>query len=292
VLITGKTRIAGIFGNPIEQTMSPYMHNAAFEALSLPWCYLPFNINIDDLEASVRSIIPLGIKGVNITIPFKMKVIPFLDELDRHAGLIGAVNTIDLSEGRLIGHNTDGSGFIKAFNEEIDLPISGRRFLIVGAGGAARAVAFSLADEGAGEIIIINRTVEKGKALEDDMRKTFLDLKISVIKLSTYGVNDLITDGDVIINTTSVGMKSSDPLIIPPDILRPSMVVCDLIYNPAETPLLRGARIAGARFMNGLGMLLYQGALSFEIWTGLKAPIEVMRQALLRETSRTACRTE
>ncbi|MEK7279830.1 MAG: shikimate dehydrogenase, partial [Nitrospirota bacterium] len=133
-MITGKTRVVGIFGNPIEQTMSPYMHNAAFEALSLPWCYLPFNISHNDLEASVRSIIPLGIKGVNITIPFKMKVIPFLDELDRHAGLIGAVNTIEVREGRLIGHNTDGNGFIKAFNEEIDLPISGRRFLIIGAG--------------------------------------------------------------------------------------------------------------------------------------------------------------
>lgn len=291
-MITGKTRVVGIFGNPIEQTMSPYMHNAAFEALSLPWCYLPFNINHSDLEASVRSIIPLGINGVNITIPFKMKVIPFLDKLDRHAGLIGAVNTIEVSEGKLIGHNTDGSGFIKAFNEEIDLPISGRRFLIIGAGGAARAAVFALAEEGAGEIIIINRTIEKGKVLADDMRKTFLSLKISVMEFNTYGMNNLITDGDVIINTTSVGMKSSDPLIIPPDILKPSMVVCDLIYNPPETPLLRGARKAGIRFMNGLGMLLYQGALSFEIWTGLKAPVGVMREALIREASRTRCGTQ
>lgn len=281
MLITGKTRIVGIFGHPIEHTMSPYMHNSAFETLGLPYCYLPFDIDPKDLEICIRSITPLGIKGVNITIPFKTQVIPYLDELDSNAELIGAVNTVEARDGKLIGHNTDGKGFINAFNEEVGISISKRRFVVIGAGGAARAVSTALAAEGAGEIIIINRTSLKGKELASDLLRNFYDLKVSAIEFDPYKINNLIMDGDVIINTTSVGMKKSDQSIIPPDILRSSMVVCDLIYNPPETPLLKAAKSAGVKFMNGLGMLLHQGALSFEIWTGLPAPVEIMRKAMM-----------
>lgn len=281
MLITGKTRIVGIFGHPIEHTISPYMHNSAFETLGIPYCYLPFDIDPKDLEICIRSINPLGIKGVNITIPFKTQVVPYLDELDSNAKLIGAVNTIEARDGKLIGHNTDGKGFINAFNEEVGISISKRRFVVIGAGGAARAVSTALAAEGAGEIIIINRTSLKGKELASDLLRNFYDLKVSAIEFDPYKINDLIMDGDVIINTTSVGMKKSDPSIIPPDILRSSMAVCDLIYNPPETPLLKAAKSAGVKFMNGLGMLIHQGALSFEIWTGLKAPVEIMRKAMM-----------
>lgn len=281
MLITGKTRIVGIFGHPIEHTISPYMHNSAFETLGIPYCYLPFDIDPKDLEICIRSINPLGIKGVNITIPFKTQVVPYLDELDSNAKLIGAVNTIEARDGKLIGHNTDGKGFINAFNEEVGISISKRRFVVIGAGGAARAVSTALAAEGAGEIIIINRTSLKGKELASDLLRNFYDLKVSAIEFDPYKINDLIMDGDVIINTTSVGMKKSDPSIIPPDILRSSMAVCDLIYNPPETPLLKAAKSAGVKFMNGLGMLIHQGALSFEIWTGLPAPVEIMRKAMM-----------
>lgn len=281
MLIIGKTKIIGIFGHPIEHTMSPYMHNSAFEALGLHYCYIPFDIDPKDLEICVRSVIPLGIKGVNITIPFKTQVIPYLDEMNSDAKLIGAVNTIETREGRLIGHNTDGKGFINAFNEEIGIQISERRFVIIGAGGAARAVAFALAAEGAKTIIIVNRTLLKGKRLAEDLLKNFPSLKVPALGLDPNKISNLIIDGDIIINTTSVGMKRSDPSIILPDALRPSMVVCDLIYNPPETPLLRIAKNIGIRYMNGLGMLIHQGALSFEIWTGLPAPVDIMKEALM-----------
>ena len=282
IRITGKTKVFGIFGDPVAHSLSPRMHNAAFEALSLPFCYLPFEVSPGALERATRAILALGIKGINVTIPHKETIIPFLDRLASTAERSGAVNTIEVSSGALIGHNTDGNGFVASLLEKGVDP-AGKRIFILGAGGAARGVAVALAEKGAEEITFVNRTVDRAKHLAERLVSLIPGLKVSF--LGTDFKKPDLRRGErpiLLINATPLGMKKEDSLPFPESLLDSSWIVADLIYRPYETPLLLAAKKRGANIIPGIGMLLHQGALSFEIWTKESAPIQVMREALAR----------
>ncbi|MEK6692287.1 MAG: shikimate dehydrogenase [Nitrospirota bacterium] len=275
MMITGKTKIIGIFGYPVEHTLSPYMHNAAFEAMGLDYCYIPFRVRPENLKTAINSIKALSLQGVNITIPHKEAIIPYLDELDREAELIGAVNTVLNKEKRLIGYNTDGRGFVRSLREDGRIDPRGKKIMIIGAGGAARAIAFTLAIEGAGKIFIKDIIEEKAKELSSAISN-----KISAEAIYIKDLKDRIGDVDILINATPLGMKKEDPLPVLPELLSQGLIVYDIVYNPPETPLLKEAKKRGAKTLGGLGMLLYQGALSFKIWTGQEPPVDVMRKEL------------
>ncbi|MCG3115232.1 MAG: shikimate dehydrogenase [Candidatus Manganitrophus sp. SA1] len=284
--ITGQTKIFGIFGHPVAHTLSPLMHNAAFDALGLPYRYLPFEVRPDRLEGAVKGILPLGILGVNVTIPHKETILPFLDEIDEEAGKVGAVNTIEVAADRLIGRNTDGHGFLESLRER-NVDLSGKRVILLGAGGAAKGIAVALAQQPIAEMVIAARTALRGKALADRVTAVAPRLKTSIIGVD-FGPG-FPADSDrptLLVNTTPLGMKQGDPSPFPPRLLDPRWSVADLIYRPEETPLLAAAKEGGATVIPGLGMLLHQGALAFEIWTKQKAPLSKMRQALQGALSR------
>jgi shikimate dehydrogenase len=279
-MISGKTKLYGIFGYPVEHTFSPGMHNAAFKKLGMDACYVPFAVHPGRLVDAAKALIPLGLCGLNITVPHKEKIIPFLDDLSQEARLIGAVNTVEVKEGRLIGHNTDGRGFLRSLKEQAKFNPQGEKFLFIGSGGAARAIGFSLALAGAEKIIIYDIDAQKAGLLAKDIReKTGIEagtIDQGALAASAAGAGCLI-------NATPLGLKRSDPLPLPRDCIHKHHLVCDLVYNPPETQFLRAAKVRKAKGLSGLGMLLFQGVIAFEIWTGEKAPVSVMKSALMRQ---------
>jgi shikimate dehydrogenase len=279
-MISGKTSIYGIFGHPVEHTFSPGMHNAAFARIGLDGCYVPFAVRPDELGKAMKAIIPLGLCGLNITVPHKEKVIPFLDELTDDARLINAVNTIEVKDRKLIGHNTDGKGFLRSLREETGFRPKGKTFLVVGSGGAARAVCFNLALAGAGSIQLYDIDHGKAEKLGRDIGSA---TATRVTVLDASDLRTLAQNADCIINATPLGLKKSDPLPLSRDLIGQGQMVCDLVYNPPDTRLLRTARSRGAKTLSGIGMLLYQGVVAFEIWTGKKAPVSIMKKALARQ---------
>ncbi|MFZ3064395.1 MAG: shikimate dehydrogenase [Nitrospirota bacterium] len=280
--ITGKTKIVGIFGYPVEHTFSPLMHNAAFSALGLDYSYIPFEVRPEDLKRAVEGIRALNIRGVNITVPHKEAVIKYLDELSKEAKLIGAVNTIENKGGKLIGHNTDGRGFIKSLLDDAKTRVKGKSVLLLGAGGAGKGVAVSCALEGASEITIANRTVKRADELVGYLKRNFKKTKFSVIPLDGHELAKGIAGADILINATFIGLKGKGLLPISQKDLHRDLVIYDLIYNPQITLLLKIAGRAGVKkAVNGLGMLIHQGALAFQIWTGKKPPVDVMKKAVL-----------
>lgn len=259
-------KIFGIFGDPIGHSLSPAMQNAAFRAMGLDACYLPFRVTKDCLGEAILGASAMGFGGVNLTIPLKEKAFDIVlpDDL---ALAIGAVNTVSFGQ-EIVGHNTDGLGAMMAL-EEAGIKIKGSKMLLIGAGGAARAIAYTLAKEGA-EISIANRS--PGKALE----------LAGYIQAEGYGLQDLerlVPRADVIINATSVGMRENDPRLFDGNLLHVGQVVFDIVYN-RETEMLKDASKAGAVAIDGVMMLVYQGAKALEIWTGKKAPIGVMEKAV------------
>jgi len=270
MLISGKTKIAGLFGWPVEHTLSPYMQNAAFLHCGLDYCYVPFRVNPDSLGNAIEAIRSLNLCGANLTIPHKETSMPFLDEADDEALAIGAVNTITNNNGILAGHNTDGRGFVTALQEQ-GIILEGCSALIIGAGGASRSIGYYLSKI-AQSLHIHNRTHEKAVALAS---------LLSRIGGNTGVVQHLssLSEYDIIINATSLGLRADDPLPLDINLLNPLQTVCDLVYR--KTPLLMKAEQKGCRTADGLGMLLWQGAYAFELWTGMPPPIEVMRTALL-----------
>jgi shikimate dehydrogenase len=279
-MISGKTAVYGIFGHPVEHTFSPGMHNAAFGELDLDGCYVPFAVRPDELGRAVLALVPLGIRGLNVTVPHKEKVIPYLDELSEEARLIGAVNTIEVRDGRLIGHNTDGRGFLRSLREEAGFRPKGKIFVIVGSGGASRAVCFSLALAGAETILLHDIIPAKAEKLGRDVRRS---TSARVAVLNTETLRKIAPDADCVINATPLGLRTNDPLPIPRELVGKGQLVCDLVYNPPKTRLLTAARSRGADTLSGIGMLLYQGVIAFEIWTGRKAPVSVMKRALQKQ---------
>ena len=277
--ITGRTQLTGILGYPVAHSLSPAMQNAAFKALGLDFCYVPLDVPPARLRAAVRSLKVLGFRGFNVTIPHKERIGVCLDRLTPEARLIGAVNTVENRNGRFIGHNTDGRGFLAFLKADLDLSVSGRTILILGAGGAARAVAFQSALAGA-SILLANRTRSRAEGLARDLRKKVKGPLVGSLPWTERALREAAGRADMIVNATSVGMKPDDPDLLVRDSFRSGQIVCDLVYRPLETAFLKQARQAGARAVDGLGMLLHQGALSFEIWTDQKPPLPMMKKAL------------
>jgi shikimate dehydrogenase len=281
--ISGKTRVCGVIGDPIEHSLSPTIHNAAFSHLELDFVFLAFRVKTADLESAMRGMRGLGIHGLNVTMPHKSAVIAYLDEVDSTVKFLGSANTILNKDGKLSGFNTDGVGALKALREN-GVDLSEKKVLLLGVGGAAKAIAFSLAEE-VGELVVLNRAAEKAKALAEDLSRTF-NKKVVGAALFPDAVAKNLRDSDVLINATSVGMHpAANKSIAAPQWLRSDLTVMDIVYNPVETKLARDAKAAGARVISGVEMLIYQGAASFEIWTGRSAPIEVMRRAALNKLS-------
>ncbi len=271
--ISGKTKIVGIFGYPVEHSLSPAMHNAAFQYLSLDFCYVPFSVKPELLKEAITGIRALNIAGVNITIPHKERAIEFLDNLSDEARFIGSVNTIKNSNGVLSGFNTDGIGFMKSLAEK-DINIIGKKVLMIGSGGAARAIGYYICREAA-ELHIYNRSIQRAETLKKHLYA--FKQNVEIVK----NINSGLSSFDIIINTTPLGLKADDPIPINASLLKEHQIVCDLIYK--DTPLLRKASAIGCKTLNGLGMLLWQGVLAFEKWTGIEPPFEIMKEALSRE---------
>lgn len=280
--ITGKTKIIGIFGDPIEHSLSPLMHNQAFQVLDLDYTYVPFNVKKNDLRDAIASIVKLGLVGINVTIPHKEAVISLLDEVSTDAKLIGAVNTIVNDNGKLVGYNTDGAGFYQSLVRVIGEKPRDKKILILGTGGASRAVAFQLALEDAGELILTNRNFEKADKLAEEVTNN-TKAKVDTIEFTTANMELIVPQADIIINTTPIGMypNINKIPIIDTKLINPKTIVSDLIYNPHKTLLLRQAEEKGALVVPGIGMLLYQGVLAFEKWTGQRAPVDVMDKVLM-----------
>lgn len=279
--IDGETKVVGLIGYPIGHTLSPAMHNRAFEYLDLNYIYLPFPVEENNLKGALRALPALGIVGVNVTLPYKEKVLAYLDEVTEEAELTGAVNTILVKDDRLIGYNTDGKGFIVSLRKGAEIDPRGKRVVIIGAGGAGRAVSIQLAKEGAERIALFDIVFDKAQDLASHIEKYIS--KVKAKRLREEGLEKEIRGADILINATPVGIKPDDPPPIDPKLLHPNLLVYDLIYNPPKTRLLSQAEEIGAKTLNGMGMLLYQGALAFTIWTGKEAPIEVMARALEEE---------
>jgi shikimate dehydrogenase len=280
--ISGRTRVCAVIGDPIEHTLSPTMHNAAFENLKLDFVFLAFRVAPDQLENAVQGVRALGIRGLNVTMPHKNSVTEFLDEADPTVKFLGAANTILNQGGRLRGFNTDGVGALKALRYN-GADLTGKKVLLLGAGGAAKAIAFSLAKE-VKELCILNRDIVKARELASVLTPFGRD--VIGDELAPNRIQEELQDSDVLINATSVGMTTNaSESVVQPGWLRRDLCVMDIVYNPVETRLIRIARGAGAKVISGVEMLLYQGAASFEIWTQCKAPVDVMRNALLSRLS-------
>ena len=273
-VISGKTKICGVIGDPIEHTMSPVMHNAAFKELGMDYLYVPFRVREEELGEAIEGMRALNIRGLNVTIPHKVAVIPLLDELDPLVQKIDAVNTIVNDDGVLKGYNTDATGFLQALLERGIKP-EGKSVVILGAGGASRAISFILAERGA-HLVILNRNSDRAEELAGRISQAFKN-GVKALKLDEENLSAVLDSADILVNTTSVGMGTAiDEAPLPARLLKPGLVVFDIVYNPIKTRLLREAETAGAQTINGVDMLAWQGALAFEKWTGQKAPVELM----------------
>jgi shikimate dehydrogenase len=273
-MISNKTRLYCIFGNPVGHSLSPAMHNAAFRHLNIDAVYLAFQP--DSIEGAVRAMRALPIMGASVTIPFKRVVMDFIDEIDPLASDIGSVNTLTNAGGKIRGCNTDGFGALESLKEN-GIGITGSVVLILGNGGSARSIAFTLLTQGS-SVIIAGRDPERIAGLSNDLRKKHE--KVSHIPISGLSP-DSMRGIDVIINTTPIGMEpDTDKSPINENLLMKNHTVFDIVYKPEITTLLKAAASAGCRVINGSGMLLHQGAKQFEIWTGSRAPIDIMRKAI------------
>ena len=281
--ISGTTKIIGVWGHPVSHSRSPVMHNAALEALGLDWAYVPFEVAPDNVQAAVAAIKALGLIGVNVTVPLKELVLPYLDVIDKAAAQIGSVNTIHNKDGRLFGYSTDGAGFLRSL-ESVGQPIQNREAYVLGAGGSARAVAWALAASGS-RCRIANRTLARSEALTADINRVYPG------RASAVGWGAETEPFELLVNTTTLGMLPRDAEMppLPPGALESKPFVYDLIYSPARTPLLEHAEAAGCQTMNGVKMLVYQGAISLSLWTGRplsEMPVAVMEQAVLASLGR------
>ncbi len=282
--ISGKTQVFAVIGDPITHSLSPIMHNAAFEHMNLNLVFLAFKVVPDQLEHAIKGVRALGIRGLNVTMPHKNSVTMFLDDADASVKFLRAANTILNQDGRLRGFNTDGIGAVRALkNNGVDA--QGKTVLLLGGGGAAKAIAFALVKE-VDKLIILNRDVTKARDLASLLQPW--GKEIVADELASNQIRERMLEADLLVNATSVGMAPGiHESLVNPHWLRPGLCVMDIVYNPVETKLIRDAKVTGAQTINGLEMLLYQGAASFEIWMGSKAPIDVMRAALLEKLTGT-----
>ncbi|RMD46667.1 MAG: shikimate dehydrogenase [Aquificota bacterium] len=279
--INGETLVYGILGYPVRHSKSPIFQTEAFQALGINAVYLPFHVKPEDLEKAVEGIRALSIKGVNITVPHKEEVIKYVNEISEEVKYIGAANTIENVDGYLKAYNTDAYGFIRGLKELLSKAgkeIQDLKFLVIGAGGASRAVLYGLVKEGAEFILVANRTVSKALKITEDFKNLNRFIEEIVIPIHLNDIEKYLKDVDVIVNTTSVGLKEEDKELFDYEKIMKKHIIVDIIYK--RTKLLRKAEEKGCLWQDGLPMLLYQGAKAFEIWTKKEAPVELMRKVL------------
>lgn len=279
--MNGDTQLVGILGYPVSQSKSPVMHNAVFTELGLNWAYVPLPVRPDLVERALKGLVALGFRGANVTAPYKETVLPFMDELSPSARAINAVNTISITpEGKLIGDNTDAAGFTQDLQEN-NVDVKNSTVLILGAGGSSRAILYGLLQAGCPEVILLNRTLNKATKTAQEIGLAFPEANIQTAVLDEANIASF-SKANLIINCTSLGMKENSEQMPWYDNIsfHETQVVYELIYNPNPTRFLKKAQQDGARVLNGLGMLVHQGIVSFTIWTGVQPPIETMRVAI------------
>jgi shikimate dehydrogenase len=278
----------GVFGDPVSHSLSPQMQNAGLKECKIDMQYARFHIRPNELASAISLLTKLDFAGINLTIPHKIAALRLVDVVDENARRIGAVNTIKIDGGKLRGFNTDGRGFSRAIRDEFSVDLRDLRVMVLGAGGAARAVAIQCGKENCERLVIANRTLEKATRLVGELREFFSGPKVlgPVARLQAIAVEESairfqIANVDLIVNTTPLGLNRADASPIPARLLAPHLMIYDTIYTETRTPFVAAASEAGARGANGLSMLLHQGALAFEIWFDREAPIDVMRRALI-----------
>jgi shikimate dehydrogenase len=277
-------KLYAVLGDPIGHSMSPAMHNDLFTFYKIDAHYLPFKVKAEDLQDAVKGLKAIGAAGFNVTVPHKSTIIPFLDEVDELALSIGAVNTVVNNNGVLKGYNTDGPGFLKGLQAYLP-SVTERKILIIGAGGAARAIYFTLANNNPKKVDLANRTIDRARRLVEDCPFSILSNALSLEEAERN-----ISEYDLIIQTTMIGMLpkiDEQPLSLTN--IHTRTMICDIIYNPLETKFLTEAEQAGAIIQNGLDMFVYQGALAFENWTGIFPDVERMRNNVLRQLGGKQC---
>lgn len=272
-------KLYGLVGNPVSHSLSPNMHNAAFKKLNIDAAYLPFLVKKTKLKEAISCLKREGIAGFNVTIPFKSECIRYLDKVDMLSKMIGAVNTVLVKSGRLIGKNTDYAGFLKSLEQDLDFDPNGKSVFLLGAGGGARAIAFALASRRCKSMVIYDLKAKKARALAGEVKKGFSGIRVCSCALKD--TPQMIKDCRLLVNCTPMGMKEKDPLPIDEGLLHKGLFVYDIIYRPLKTKLVRAAEKRSLKAAGGIGMLLYQGAMAFELWTGKRAPIALMRRELL-----------
>lgn len=274
-----KAELVGVFGYPVAENPTVVMQEAGFSDRGLNWRYLTIEVRPEDLEAAIAGLRAFNMAGINLTIPHKVAVLQYLDRLSPEAELIGAVNTVVREGDQLIGHNTDGKGFLRSVREDAGVNPQGKQVVFLGAGGAARAMAVELALAGAAHITIVNRTPGRGRELAELLSdKTPAEARF----VPWDGAYAVPPQSDILVNATSIGLFPNIEEVpsVAVDSIRPDLLVCDVIPNPPQTTFLRTVAAQGARTLDGLGMLVYQGAIGFQMWTGVEAPVPIMRRAL------------
>jgi shikimate dehydrogenase len=270
---TGATRLAAVIGSPVRHSLSPVLHNAAFAATGLDWVYVALDVREGTVPDALAGVRALGIGGLSVTMPHKEAVAAACDRLSDDAAVLGAVNCVVLDDGELVGHNTDGPGFVAALAAD-GVTVASRRCVVLGAGGAARSVALAVARAGAADVAVVNRTEERARRAVEQLGPCG-----RVVALAE--LHDSVAAADLVVNATPVGMGDPGPGDLPldPGLLHAGQVVVDLVYQPLETPLVAAARERGAVAMNGVPMLVHQAAVAFELWTGVAPPVAAMTEA-------------
>ena len=267
-----------VIGDPIAHSKSPLMHNAALVELGIEGEYVPVHVSREDLGSAIARMKELGFRGINVTIPHKVEVMNYIDQIDESAARIGAVNTIVNENGILTGYNTDGIGYVRSLKDETRIDLRGKSIMVLGAGGAARGIVYALAQEEPKNIVIVNRSEDKALQMVEEWKSI-----VNITALAMDQVQSLMPAMDVVINTTSIGMHPHvSQSVIDPEIIPAGIIVSDLIYNPLTTELLKKSQERGCIIHGGLGMFVNQGAYALEYWTGMPAPIESMRTAVLK----------
>ncbi|MBU0686297.1 MAG: shikimate dehydrogenase [Candidatus Margulisbacteria bacterium] len=277
-----KKKILGVIGDPIAHSISPAMHNAALKALNMDqeMEYKAFHVKPKNLGKFLQEVREKGYLGINVTIPHKVTVMEHLDEITQYAKIVGAVNTVKNEDGKLIGYNTDGPGFLEAIKNKLGITPEGKKVVLLGAGGAAKAVGMILAENKATQIVIYDVDETKTIHLTEQITSNF-ETKVIGLPSKNNDLNEYIADCDLLVNATPIGMHPKENMSpLPPNtIINPHTYIYDLVYNPAETQLAKQAKASGAKATTGLSMLVYQGALAFTVFTGINAPVEVMEKA-------------
>ncbi len=270
------TKLVILLGNPLGHSVSPPMHNCVFEKLGIDYCYMPVEVSEENLATVFSGLSKMNVAGFNVTIPHKMAIIQHLDELDPLAATIGAVNTITVENGKTKGYNTDGEGFVRSLEEEANISVKGKQIYIIGCGGASRAIAMTLAFHGVEKIFLRNRTTAKAEELSNEIN-TKIRHCTTVVDPSPADQKEAISSCHVLINCTSIGMHPKEDLSpIDASLITPQLIVADIVYNPLMTKLLNTAKANGCDVVPGLGMLIYQGAAAFKLFTGLEPLVEQM----------------